>query len=300
MQDDPLLEQLDWSFSSCHWTQTFPNTIVTTLGKPVSDHSPCVVNIETSIPRSKIFRFEFFWINHAGFLEIVQSSWNKPCHASNSAALLCKKLKTLRYDLKQWSKGISRLSILIQNCNWALGELDGLEDQCALSTPEANFRLIVKAHLLKLLHFQNEYWQKRCTIRYIKFGEENTKLFQALATERYRRNSIASLKLPDGTLVTDHNAKEAVLFNVYKERLGACSVPTMKFNLPAIIKKIDGLEALTIPFTRKEIDEVVRSMPTNRAPGPDGFNGAFLKSCWHLIKRSSTSCVMTSMMVHLT
>jgi hypothetical protein len=25
-------------------------------------------------------------------------------------------------------------------------------------------------------------------------------------------------------------------------------------------------------------------MPTDKAPGPDGFNGLFLKKCWHLVK----------------
>ena len=25
-------------------------------------------------------------------------------------------------------------------------------------------------------------------------------------------------------------------------------------------------------------------MPADRAPGPDGFSGGFLKSCWHIIK----------------
>ena len=25
-------------------------------------------------------------------------------------------------------------------------------------------------------------------------------------------------------------------------------------------------------------------MSADRAPGPDGFNGVFLKSCWHIIK----------------
>lgn len=51
MQDDPLLEQLDWHFTSLHWTTSFPNTMVLPLGKPVSDHTPCSINIETSIPK---------------------------------------------------------------------------------------------------------------------------------------------------------------------------------------------------------------------------------------------------------
>ena len=38
MQADPLLEQLDWFFTSLHWTSSFPNTVVNPQGKPTSDH----------------------------------------------------------------------------------------------------------------------------------------------------------------------------------------------------------------------------------------------------------------------
>ena len=43
-------------------------------------------------------------------------------------------------------------------------------------------------------------------------------------------------------------------------------------------------DSLTVPFTHKEIDDVIKEMPPDRAPGPDGFNGAFLKACWPIIK----------------
>lgn len=85
-------------------------------------------------------------------------------------------------------------------------------------------------------------------------------------------------------MVTDHSGKEAILFNTYKDRLGQSNPVDMKFDLPSIIKRIDGLDDLTVPFTREEIDQVVKEMPIDRAPGPDGFNGCFLKSCWHIIK----------------
>ena len=58
----------------------------------------------------------------------------------------------------------------------------------------------------------------------------------------------------------------------------------MKFDLTRLIKKVEGLDELTKPFTHEEIDKVVQGMPLDRAPGPDGFNGCFLKSCWHIIK----------------
>jgi hypothetical protein len=191
----------------------------------------------------------------------------------------------MRYELKKWSKSISKLSICIDNSNKALLRLDQLEDLRGLTVPENNFRKILKKHLLCLLDYQQQYWRKRCTVRWTKFGDENTKFFQAMATERYRRNSISQLTLSDGTVVTDHKEKEQVIFNAYKERLGTSHAPEMLFDLQHIIQPVPGLEELSVPFTTEEIDLVVKHMPVDKAPGPDGFNGQFLKSCWHIIKQ---------------
>jgi hypothetical protein len=58
----------------------------------------------------------------------------------------------------------------------------------------------------------------------------------------------------------------------------------MQFDLPHLLRRVEGLEELTAPFSRKEIDDVIKAMPSDRAPGPDGFNGLFLKKCWPIIK----------------
>lgn len=60
MQQDPLLEQLDWFFTSVNWTVEYPDSEVVPLAKITSDHIPCKVSIGTRIPRSSIFRFEKF------------------------------------------------------------------------------------------------------------------------------------------------------------------------------------------------------------------------------------------------
>ena len=100
MQSDPLLEQLAWYFTSVNWAANYPNTMVMPLGKPTSDHVPCYVSIQSRTPKSKIFRFEDYWIKQPGFFDVVQRSWAKHCYAPNASAILCKKLKTLHYDLK--------------------------------------------------------------------------------------------------------------------------------------------------------------------------------------------------------
>lgn len=40
MQDTPLLEKLDWVFTSSSWVLSYPDTTVKVLGKPLSDHVP--------------------------------------------------------------------------------------------------------------------------------------------------------------------------------------------------------------------------------------------------------------------
>jgi hypothetical protein len=62
MQNDPLMEQLDLFFTTTNWTIEFLNTLVLPLAKLASDHIPCVVDIDTIIPKAKIFRFESFWV----------------------------------------------------------------------------------------------------------------------------------------------------------------------------------------------------------------------------------------------
>ena len=57
----------------------------------------------------------------------------------------------------------------------------------------------------------------------------------------------------------------------------------MKFDLANIIKKRNYLDQLRVPFTKEEIDKVISQMPGDKSPGPDGFNAAFLKSCWEII-----------------
>jgi hypothetical protein len=77
MQDEPLLEQLDWFFTTPSWTTKFPNTVVLAMAKASSDHVPCMVTIDTAIPRANLFRFENYWVDNPTFLECVSNSWKK-------------------------------------------------------------------------------------------------------------------------------------------------------------------------------------------------------------------------------
>jgi hypothetical protein len=128
MQPSPLLEKLDWVFTSSSWTLSYPNTSVKALDMIPSDHVPCFVSIATMIPKCKIFRFENFWLCQEQFTEIVVDCWNSPVHASDAAMILTAKFKSLRKKLKEWQASKVGLTKVISNTRLILQFLDVLGD----------------------------------------------------------------------------------------------------------------------------------------------------------------------------
>jgi hypothetical protein len=111
------------------------------------------------------------------------------------------KFKLLRRILKIWVKNRSNLNKLIANSNLIVAFFDRLEELRSLTDPKSRFRFIIKSHLQKLLIVQREYWKQRYTQHFVQFGDENSKFFHAMATERYRKNVSVRNVVP--TLTSD-------------------------------------------------------------------------------------------------
>jgi len=187
-------------------------TLVLPLARTTSDHIPCKIQIGTRIPKANIFRFENYWFNHDCCFSQISNAWSIPSRKVNSAHVVSDKLKLLRRILKHWAKSLSNLSALIANCNATLSFFDKLEEHRDLFQQEADFRSIHKLHIQNLLRTQNIYWRQRFTQRLVQFGDENTKFFHAMATERYRRNVISQISDSTGRLVSDHVEKSGLFY----------------------------------------------------------------------------------------
>lgn len=193
--------------------------------------------------------------------------WNTSPYFANAAQTLNAKFKQARYGLKSWSKKLSRLSMLINNSNLVLAMLDGLEDQRPLNGLESAFRRVVKTHIAHLLEAKRIYWKQRNTARWVRFGNENTSLFQALATySSYRKKYISSITMDDGTCVSDHAQKAEALWLSYKARLGVTEFSDIIYDLSQLLNSID-LQFLDESFSMEEILAVLKDMPSDHAPG---------------------------------
>lgn len=96
-------------------------------------------------------------------------------------------------------------------------------------------------------------------------------------------NYISFLLNTDNTIVHDHDQNAAILWNSLKDRIGKTKPTTANFHIEHLAN-MDTLYDLEQAFTREEIDKIIQEMPNDKSPRPDGFNGIFLKKCWHIIK----------------
>ncbi len=55
--------------------------------------------------------------------------------------------------------------------------LDSIEKYRDLTLLEWRFSILIRTKLLAYLKYKQSYWQKTCTIRWAKFGGDNTMYF---------------------------------------------------------------------------------------------------------------------------
>jgi hypothetical protein len=232
-----------------------------------------------------VVRFENFWLLRDDFMEVFLANWPQLHEDWDKAKAITRKLKTLRAALKDWSAGFSNLKQMIENNSLMVQFFDTLEEFRDLSVEEWDSRDLIRNNLLLLLEQQRVYWQQRGSLKWVTLGDAGTKFFHANATIRHRSNLIATLRNNDGHTYTSHADKEKLVWEAFKERLGNSEFSTCSLDLSTILPRHDGLNILDQQFSTEEIDSVVRALPNNKSPGPDGFSNEFVKNCWSHIKQ---------------
>ena len=90
-----------------------------------------------------------------------------------------------------------------------------------------------------------------------------------------------------GKQVWAHDEKQRVLQDFFQDLIGKKIHRTQTFQWPQLqlnaLVQLPGLE-LDRPFTENEIQQAIKDLPSEKAPGPDGFTSDFYKHCWEIIK----------------
>jgi hypothetical protein len=120
----------------------------------------------------------------------------------------------------------------------------------------------------------------------MKGGDQNSKYFHTVATERKKMNKIKRLRREDGSVVEEEEAMREVATNYFMKLFTSHAGTRMEELLGHIDPRVTQLmnEMLCKEFTVKEVEEALNSIGDLKAPGPDGMPSLFYKKilgcCW--------------------
>jgi len=145
------MTKIDHRFCTREWEQLHPKCYLQALSSSVSNHYPFLLTCRPLLKRFKGFRFEAFWLEVEGFLEVVQNSWQALVSSRNPTRILHIKLARLGKALKRWNKGIiCSLRSASHAAQEVILRLDKAQEDRQLTDSEMELRKIAKSRVLGL------------------------------------------------------------------------------------------------------------------------------------------------------
>eukprot|EP00253_Pinus_taeda_P011270 PITA_11270 len=257
-----------------------------------SDHWPISLIVEVpGTPRNKPFRFEKFWIEHPNFLTMVEKWWSEPLVEEGSKMFnLQKRLKNIKLKLKDWNKTV--FGNIFQEKATIEQKLEQIhkegmagrrdEDSCAQEK-----ELTQQWH--NRCKQEEALWKQKSRVLWLKEGEKNIKFFHRSAMDYRNVNKILELKNSEGEILRNHKDISDLLSNHFSniarepEINRETAIQEITNAIPNSITEEQNW-ALRKTITMEEVEEAVKNMPNDKAPGPDGFNINFYKACWKIVK----------------
>jgi hypothetical protein len=219
-----------------------------------------------------------------GFSEVVVKAWAEPCYHSDPYHILHSKLTLTGKRLMLWSRELfSNAKIQLHMALHVILLLDLAMENRQLSPEERDIRARLKRRVIGLAALERSRKKQRARINNLRHGDANTKFFHRKVNTRRRKNFILKLRHNNGW-VTTHDDKQKVAQSHFKAAIGRANPRSISFNWDALNLPSPNLDGLDDAFTENEVKEAIMDMPSDKAPGPDGFNGKFFKSCWEIIK----------------
>ncbi|KAG2647916.1 hypothetical protein PVAP13_1NG003446 [Panicum virgatum] len=167
--------------------------------------------------------------------------------------------------LRQWSRSkIGNVKLLLCAAKQLIGILDVVD---------------LKAHFLGLSAVEKIRAKQQSRLTAIKEADAQSKLFFLQINGRKRKNYIRQLQTDSGQVHT-HVDKEQHIFDHFSKHFGPPEARSFTLDWERLGLPRHDLSVLEEEFTEEEVHAVVMEITADKAPGPDGYIGAFYKATW--------------------
>lgn len=288
----PVFKKLDRCLVNASWLHLFSLSHSNFMARGLSDHHP--ISLSLGLAKEKIYKpFQFFHhlVNDPSFISEVDSAWHdivigNPWHVFTS------KLKRVKEKLRKLNKHKGNVHSKVLAAKAAL-----LQFQNSMSSIPSVQQLITEDSLIKVYQdaiFEEEMFLKqKSRICWLKNGDSNNSFFFRSCNKRWNSNKILFLEDRNGDLRSSHCdiAQEAVDYfsNLFGTSSQVHDLPD-DLSLPQLSST--QRDFLCHPFSAADVLKVVKSMPSNKSPGPDGFTKEFFIAAWDVVGADFTAAVL--------
>lgn len=277
-------EKIDHVFATVSWEDAHASAFLSALSSSVSDHCPLLLDLNAEFWAGKCFKFEAFWIKKEDFKETVAAAWESLPSAGNPFKVLDNKLCAMAKALQKWSdRWFGNIKMQIAIATKIIYRLDLVADTRVLEREKINLRRLLKKKLLGLSSLERMISWQHSRLLWLREADANTQFFHLHASHRQRRNTITTMTC-NGQVVMGHDDIANAVDTYYAELLGRAFERQFSLDLDCLDLPTRDLSHLDVEFSPEEVFKIIKSMPLDKAQGPDGFTGRFYYVYWDVIQ----------------
>ncbi|XP_042482726.1 uncharacterized protein LOC122063090 [Macadamia integrifolia] len=178
---------------------------------------------------------------HDDFDRVVADSWSEWILGA-PIYVLVNKLKKLKGVIRDWARStFPHLDRVLEEANRVLAQIQEQIDTKGMDDQLYALEAMAKTTLIKVMENHEKMWAEKARIRWLKFGDRNSKFFLLSTKMRRNKNTIKSLKKQDGSMVDDPIQIGNYIVDFYENFHKA--TPTVQHeelldNIPLILTKL--------------------------------------------------------------
>ncbi|KAK9934053.1 hypothetical protein M0R45_021214 [Rubus argutus] len=218
LRENVIWCRLDRFLFSTDWEALFPNTRQLALTRVTSDHCPILLDTICVKWGPTPFKFENMWLEHPSFKENFRNWWMTSDSSSWEGFSFMRKLKSLKLELKTWSKEtFGEVGKEKKEIEATINKLDEEDRDEGLCFAKRRERENLRIRLEELVFREEIYWSQRAKPKWAREGDSNTSFFHKIVNGRRKRNFIERIELSSGLVVEEEALIQEEIINFYKK-----------------------------------------------------------------------------------